>query len=230
MPLIASFALTLRRRSPLTATTLALSALLALTSGPSLAQYKVVDADGRVTYTDRPPAATPNARITPVRRDGLVAADNSGANFPLELRQASARFPVTLYTATDCPPCDSARRLLRTRGIPFIERLINEDDDATALQQLSGGRTVPTLTVGGQVIRVFAESDWHNMLDLAGYPRESRLPRGYSAPPATPLATRAAQAPASVPEPAAAPRPLPTPPPAAPSADPAEAPGPAIRF
>ena len=112
------------------------------------------------------------------------------ASLPLELRQTVARFPVTLYTSTDCSPCESGRRLLQSRGVPFVERRVLTGDDAEALDRLTGGRSVPTLTIGSQALRGYADNDWHSYLDAAGYPRESQLPRSYQPPPATPLVER----------------------------------------
>lgn len=156
--------------------------------GPAAAQYKVVGPDGRITYTDRPPTADTSSRVVPMRAG--TAAPEGPVLLPLELRQAVARFPVTLYTAADCAPCEQARRMLRQRGIPHAERTIADDADGEALQRISGGRAVPTLAVGSQVMRGFAEADWHSTLDFAGYPRESKLPRNYSFAAATPLSGR----------------------------------------
>ncbi len=209
-----------------------LAAALLWASGALQAQFKVVDADGRITYTDRPPATSTGVRVSPVRRDALGAADSPAVALPLELRQIVARFPVTLYAApTECPSCDNGRQLLQSRGIPFSERLIVEGADAEALLRQSGSRTVPTVTVGGQVLRGFNESEWRDTLDLAGYPRESRLPRNYVAPVATPLASRAATAAAPAPL-AAAPAPVQVPSaPTAPPEPPGEpGAGPQIRF
>ena len=75
------------------------------------------------------------------------------ASLPIELRQTVARFPVTLYTSTDCSPCESGRRLLQARGVPFVERQVTSGDDAEALNRLTGGRSVPTLTIGSQALR-----------------------------------------------------------------------------
>jgi glutaredoxin len=120
---------------------------------------------------------------------------------PLELRQLAARFPVTLYTAADCAPCDAGRQLLQRRGVPYSERTVASDDDAAALERLVGGRSVPALTIGAQALRGLSQAEWTSYLDAAGYPRESRLPRGWTAPPPMPLVQRtplpqAAQAPA----------------------------------
>ena len=66
--------------------------------------------DGSVTYTDRPPAAG-SGRIITLGRN--AAAAEPEAVFPLELRQPTQRYPVTVYTSSDCAPCDSGRRLLQ---------------------------------------------------------------------------------------------------------------------
>jgi len=183
---------------------------------PALAQYKVVGPDGRITYTDRPVAAPSGGQVQPMRAGAVPATQAGRPPLPLELRGPAERFPVTLYTAADCTPCDAARQLLQQRGIPYAERSVTNDDDIAALQRLTGGRTVPALTVGAQPLRGLLDADWHGMLDLAGYPRASRLPRGWTAGPATPLVARAPAAEAvAAPAVRPAPPPLPEPAPAA---------------
>jgi glutaredoxin len=197
---------------------------LAWACGPALAQYKVVNPDGSVSYTDRPPVTT-NARITPVLRAGAQAPAGPQAALPAELRTVVQRHPVTLYTTAECGPCDSGRRQLQQRGVPYAERRIVNEDDAAALQRLVGGRTVPALTIGAQPLRGWSEADWGSYLDAAGYPRESKLPKGWPVAEATPLVERAA--PTAVP--AAAPAARPPAPAPAPAAEP-PAPGTTIRF
>lgn len=192
-------------------------ALLALAALPAWAQYKVVAPDGSVTYTDRPPFQS-NLRITPIGRNAPAGATEVG--LPIELRQATARYPVTLYTTADCPPCDNGRKLLQQRGVPYVERSIGSEEDAQALERLIGGRTVPALSVGAQPMRGFSETDWASYLDAAGYPKESKLPRSWPAVVASPLVQRAV---------AASPEARPAPAPAAPPAPEAPQPG-SIRF
>ena len=185
---------------------------------PGHALYKVVGPDGTVTYTDRPPPAA-TGRPAPVgARTEAPAGDAPLANLPLELRQVSTRYPVTLYTGADCAPCETGRRLLAARGVPFAERRVSSEEDAEALNRLTGGRSIPTLMIGTQALRGFADSDWHSYLDAAGYPRESRLPRGYQQPAATPLVQRQAEAAAPQERPAAPAPAEPAPPPPAPPA------------
>jgi len=164
------------------------AALLLAAALPAGAQYKVIGSDGSVTYTDRPPATTTGKVTAFSRRAGApVAAD---ADLPFELRQLVARYPVTLYTTADCTPCDLGRQLLQQRGIPSVERRVAGDEDAAALERAVGGRTVPALTIGAQSLRGLTQADWLSYLDAAGYPRESKLPRGWPVPEATPLVER----------------------------------------
>ena len=169
----------------------AVGLLWAAVVAPALAQvpYKVVTPDGKITYTDRPVVAQPGMQVQALRPDAISAAA-AGPALPAELRAVQSRFPVVVYTTPECPSCDSGRRLLQQRGVPYAERLVTSDDDVAALQRLTGGRALPVLTVGGQTLRGYGESDWLATLDLAGYPKESRLPRGWQAPPAESLVAR----------------------------------------
>ncbi len=164
------------------------ASLLALTALPALAQqYKVVGADGKVTYTDRPPAVAGD-RISSFKTNARSLS--SEAALPAEVRQAAQRYPVTLYVTANCPPCDSARQLLRQRGIPHTEKNVITGEDGEALLRLTGGRDAPTVSIGSQVVRGLSAESWVSYLDAAGYPKESKLPASYQFPAATPLTER----------------------------------------
>ena len=192
-----------------------LATLLALTVTPTLAQavYRIVGPDGKVTFSDRPPA-------TPAKVSGLETATSPSASsnpaLPYDLRQIVAKYPVTLYTSKDCTPCDSGRNLLRTRGVPFSEKTITTAEDAESLQRISSSNSLPFLTLGSQHIKGFSDAEWTQYLNAAGYPESSKLPASYRNPPAAPLvAAQVPAAPASVQAsaPGAKPRqPAPTPP------------------
>ena len=167
-----------RRRGPL----LALG-LLGLASAAS-AQYKSVGPDGRVTYSDIPPA--PPARVVEQKKLG---GDNARPNpaLPFELQQAATRYPVTLYTGDKCPPCDDARTFLRNRGIPFTEKTVTSDDDIALFKQESPDGTAPVVTVGARKSVGFLQGAWSSLLDNAGYPASPAWPRDYPTVAATPL-------------------------------------------
>lgn len=178
-------------------TLLAMAAALA--AAQAGAQYKVIDGDGRVTYTDRMPTQRERQRVQPFGAAGAVSSPLDA--LPYELRQPARQFPVTLYTMPGCSPCDNGRYFLRKRGIPFIEKSISTDADREAFQQLKLGTEVPVLRIGQQLLRNFSEAAWTADLDLAGYPPVSKLPSSYDGWEPTPLAAAPAP-PAPAPAPA----------------------------
>lgn len=161
---------------------------LAVLGGPALAQvFRIVGPDGKVTFTDRPP---PDAKATPAPTVTLSAASSTapGATLPAEVRSASSKFPVTLYTGQECGPCTAARNFLVSRGVPFTERTVTSTEDIQALGRIMGDSPrVPFATIGGQHVRGFSDTEWSQYLDAAGYPRTSQLPPSYRNPPPTPL-------------------------------------------
>ncbi len=162
--------------------------------------FRSVGPDGRVTFSDKPPMeAQGKGPATQVVR--LNSQGASTIQLPFELRQPVERYPVVLYTAQGCGPCEGARAMLSGRGILFTEKTVSSNEDIQALLRMSGSSSVPFLTIGGQQLKGFAEVEWTQFLDAAGYPKTSQLPAGYTQAPATPLvsadaATAARPAPA----------------------------------
>jgi len=173
-----------------------LSMLLVGAALPAWAQYKVIDANGRVTYTDRPPI-TSNDKIQPMRATGGVAAATS--NLPYELRQVAERYPVTLFTGDACDPCAAGRTMLRQRGIPFTEKTVKTDADIAAFKRAEASGELPVLRIGTQQLKGYNDAEWVGYLDAAGYPKQSQLPPSYKAADATPLVDVKAPAPAAAP-------------------------------
>jgi glutaredoxin len=141
----------------------------------------VVGPDGKVSYTDRPPADQPSQSL---KTNGSVA---DTASLPFEVRQAASRYPVTLYTSTECTPCDQGRKALKARGVPFTEKTVQTAEDDKALQAQEGTRSVPVLRIGSQQLKGFMASDWNGYLDAADYPKQSKLPPNYQWPKPVPM-------------------------------------------
>ncbi len=183
----------------------AATALLAAAAVQAQQVYRSVGPDGKVTFTDR----APDTQTAPSNVRSGGAGAQSG--LPYELQQIASRYPVTLYTGKDCPPCASARSLLTARGIPFTERTVSTNEDIDAFKRLTGGTSLPFGAIGRQQLTGFSESEWTQYLDLAGYPKQSQLPPSYRRPAAMPLV---AVSPTSAAPADAAPTPRPAPAPA----------------
>lgn len=167
---------------------------IALAAGAATAQqvYRQVDKNGKVIFSDQPPAANVQPAAS---RGGVSTVEGSGGainSLPYELQQVAQRYPVTLYTRDDCAPCDTGRALLSTRGVPFSERQVKTAADAEALQRLSGESSLPVLAIGAQQLKGFSDTTWSQYLDAAGYPKSIRLPAGYRNPPAQPMVAQQA--------------------------------------
>lgn len=161
-----------------------LAALLLVALTAQAQTYKVIGPNGRVEYTDRPPAAGQTQRLgdsTPVGQENAL---------PFELRQVALKYPVTFYTTNNCAPCERGRALLQQRGIPYAEKSVLTGDDSAALERLEGSRELPVLRIGGQQVKGFSQEEWVSYLDAAGYPAQSKLPGNYKFGAATPLVKR----------------------------------------
>jgi len=171
------------------AATLLAAALAAGLAAPAAAQYRWIDANGKVNFGDQPPK---DAReVKPIGNRPATGTGDSAAGMPFELRRAVERAPVVLYTTTDCQPCSPAVQMLRQRGIPYSERVVVSQADLQEFERLSGSMRLPHVTVGSQSQNGFNPETWTALLDAAGYPKGSMLPRSYQWPAPQPLLPQA---------------------------------------
>lgn len=141
--------------------------------GANAQLYRWTDGKGGVHFTDTPPPA--GAKIVRKRDAAAAAAPDAGAE-PYALQQARKDFPVTLYSAPGCGPCEEARKLLNARGIPFKEVGVVDNPQIEELRKLFDEVTVPIMTVGRTVQKGYEQSAYHGLLDSAGYPKTGELP------------------------------------------------------
>lgn len=143
-------------------------------------QYRWVDENGRVHYTDTPPP--PSAKNAQKKN---LKGSELGQQESFEMMEATRKAPVTLYTFTECQaPCQMARDVLNKRGVPFREKQVSNQQMLDELQKVSGGTNVPVLVVGGQVEKTASPDAFNQALDIAGYPRAGvAKPRNQQAPP-----------------------------------------------
>ncbi|WP_162040313.1 glutaredoxin family protein [Undibacterium sp. YM2] len=157
--------------------------------------YKSVGPDGKVTYSDQPPAA--NQKVEKKKLPDTL----EGGNLPQELAIVVAKNPVTLYSANGCSPCNDGRNLLKSLGIPFNEKTVNTAADQEKMKQVSGDLQMPLLVISNVKFRGYSMDEWKDALSKAGYPATSKLPKDYryaaaepAAPPPPPAAPKAPDA------------------------------------
>ena len=160
----------------------ALSLALLLAAGSASAQqYRWIDKDGSVKYTDAPPPAW----AKDVRRSSVAPVKPAAPPIPFELARLQKDFPVTLYTSPNCKEgCDLARGALNKRGVPFKEVQVWNPETNEELKSVSGALEVPTLVVGRSSQRGFEQGAFDALLDSAGYPKAGIMPaQSQNAPP-----------------------------------------------
>jgi len=136
-------------------------------------QYRWIDRDGSVKYTDAPPPAW----AKDVRRTAVATVKPAAAQVPFELMRLQKDFPVTLYTSPNCKEgCELARGALNKRGVPFKEVQVWDPATNEELKSVSGAVEVPTLLVGRSANRGFEQGAFDALLDSAGYPKAGILP------------------------------------------------------
>ncbi|HVE88718.1 MAG TPA: glutaredoxin family protein [Burkholderiaceae bacterium] len=155
--------------------------------------YRWADSRGQINYGDRPPPDAQNLLRIDLRQIGEQVA----SLLPYQVRRASSSYPVMLFTAGKCPPCNTAREFLIKRGIPFAERTIETGDDSVELKRLTQAEGVPVATVGSASLIGFDPDEWNITLDASGYPKTSQLTVNFKQESARPL-TQKEKAPAAV--------------------------------
>ena len=158
--------------------------------------YRWVDKDGKVHYGDKKPS---DVREVQDRRMGANVVESSVPGFAL--REASTKYPVSLYTADNCKePCQQARELLGKRGVPFSEITVRSPEQRDRLKQLSGDNQVPVLLVGKEMRQGYEPSMYHAALDTAGYPSAPQPGAKPANPGAAPKADASKTAPPAPPK------------------------------
>ncbi len=181
----------MRPNQPNAVVRLILALLVATAASNALAVYKYLDANGQVTYSDRPPPAGSKSMAADTSGAGVAIAD-----LPYAVKASAMRYPVSLYAlGSGCGACDNARKFLTERGIPFTERTIRSAADVSALKKQNlPSEQFPVITVGTQAQSNFDAGALGAMLDAAGYPKTSALPPGYKHAPAKAMTSTPAAA------------------------------------
>lgn len=137
---------------------------LSLCALPAQAEiYKVVGADGKVSYTDQPP------QDKAARSEALKIQTYAGP--PAVSAYGGSVRKVTLLSAQWCGACKSAKAYMVGRKIAFEEWDIDRSEFARAKMREVGAKGVPVILVGKQKMVGFSPEGLENMLQQAGTPQ-----------------------------------------------------------
>lgn len=142
-----------------------LCALALLPAGAQAEVYKWTDEQGRVHYSDKPPASGKaeqvKIRINSYTGPALVSREKSSALGPRE---------VVIYTTAWCGYCKKAKAFMDARGVRYREVDVEASESGRQDFARLGGRGVPIILVGAQRMDGFDQAGLEGMLKAAGHP------------------------------------------------------------
>ena len=75
---------------------------------------------------------------------------------------------IKIYTTPTCPYCTEAKQYLTERGVSYKEFNVMEDNDALdEMVKISGGRSVPVIVCGNDVLIGFSRSRLDQIIECA---------------------------------------------------------------
>lgn len=132
---------------------------------------RVVDEEGNVTYQSST-FAEEGGDIE--ERDIESAEDPEDARLAMD--RAILEWPVTIYSTEQCKTCEVIRKQLEKREIPYTEKFPAQDVVVyNELQEVSGGKSVPVIVVGENVLTQYSYLALKQALNKAGYPKVGAL-------------------------------------------------------
>ena len=140
------------------------------TSSLADAMYKSVRPDGRVVYSDRPPAEGRIEKTIALENLPSSPLPKETYSYVEQLKKLKALAPnvvpregIVLYSATWCGYCAKAKAYLLGKGISYQNIDIDTNDGRTAFAQAGGGKGVPLLLAGGQRIQGFSAAAYDEL-------------------------------------------------------------------
>ena len=131
--------------------------------------YKWVDADGKISYQDKPPPKSGKLiETSELKTRAAASASPSNAN--------QNRAPVTAYTIANCEACVQLMAFLNRVGIPVVELSLQDREVQSRILSLSGKIAAPTLFIGDALIDDLSEQGLITKLAGAGYSTDNLNP------------------------------------------------------
>ncbi len=148
--------------------------LLAAATTQAETLYKVVGADGKITYTDRPPADAKSTTKMQFADGPSTPLPASVLKYQAELRKSmqgrldqakksDLSGTTTLFSATWCGYCTRAKAYLNAKGIRYQEIDIDTPEGSRSYVEAGGARGVPLLMLDNQRVQGFSEATYDRL-------------------------------------------------------------------
>ncbi len=146
---------------------------LMLAAASAMAQmYKIVGADGKVSYADRPPADAKVKSVSEFKAASYSGPPQVGAapNWEAILRRPIAGMPpasrsgIVMYSTESCGYCKKAKSYMTAKGIGYTEIDIGKDVRGREEYKQLGGHGVPFFVAGGKTMTGFTEGAFEQFL------------------------------------------------------------------
>ena len=123
--------------------------------------YKSVGPDGRIVYSDKPPAEGRVDKTMSFENLPSSPVPAATLSYVAQLRRLRESAPaaiegVVLYSATWCGYCRKAKAYLAARSVSYQEIDIDTPAGRSAFAQAGGGKGVPLLLAKGQRVQGFS--------------------------------------------------------------------------
>ncbi len=119
--------------------------------------YKWFDGDGKVHFGDQPPSAANFERLD-LRINTYTNPETTDVG-----KDFGVVNEVTMYGASWCAVCKTARKYFRAKGITFVEYDIEKSRKGKRDFKILGGKGVPIILVGGKRLNGFSEESFEKL-------------------------------------------------------------------
>ena len=128
------------------------------------------DKAGRVRLDGPPPDSPEAARAARAARTAHVKLPSSGGGGSRATVNPNDFPEVVVYTTQTCPHCRKALAHLDRRGVPYVNKDVENDSRAEKeyLRKGKGRRGVPLIDVGGEILRGYSPKSLDSALDRHG--------------------------------------------------------------
>ena len=138
---------------------------LAFSPSPGLGEiYKWTDEQGRMHYSDKPPARGPASEVQ-VKINTYTSPRITASPFTGKNRTTTSSNQVILYSTSWCGYCKKARNYFQANNIPFTEYDVETSEKGKRDYQAMNGNGVPIILVGAKRLNGFSPTSFERLYD-----------------------------------------------------------------